>query len=436
MNAKIRLTNPLLPILVVCCFLMRIFDPSRIWTVTLILLGGLWLISYLWARSLARGLWLEREMRFGWAQVGDQLEERFQLLNAGWAPGLWIELVDHSNLPGHQTNRVTGVEGRAEIAWYVTSTCTRRGLYNLGPTTVRSMDPFGIYQVETTNQARRTIMVMPPIVALPGIQVAPGGRSGDGRPRKDAPDRTVSASGVRQYVPGDSLRWIHWPTSARRQEYFVRLFDGTPAGDWRILLDLNRQVQFGSGWDSTIEHGVILAASLADQGFRLKRSIGLTINGQPFTWLPERGDEAQRWEILRQLTLADAGDTSLEAFLHQLGSKLSSRSSLVIITSDTTGTWLEALLPMLWRGIKPTVLMLDPPSFAQAVGASTDLLPAIPLGEELTRYGVQHAIISYEFLNRPEARPGRAGRLDWRVTPRGRAVLVNQPADLGWKKLE
>jgi hypothetical protein len=45
-------------------------------------------------------------------------------------------------------------------------------------------------------------------------------------------------------------------------------------------------------------------------------------------------------------------------------------------------------------------------------------------------------ILTHEFLNRPEARPGRAGRLDWRVTPRGRAILVNQAADLGWKKLE
>lgn len=436
MNTTIRLTNPLLPILVVICFLMRIFDPTRIWTVTLILLGGLWLVSYLWARSLARGLWLEREMRFGWAQVGDLLEERFHLINAGWAPGLWIELVDHSDLPGHQTNRVTGVEGHAEIYWHVTSTCARRGLYSLGPTTVRTADPFGIYLVESTNPARRTLMVMPPIVALPGIQVAPGGRSGDGHPRKDAPDRTVSASGVRQYIPGDSLRWIHWPTSARRQEYFVRLFDGTPAGDWRILLDLNSQVQLGSGWDSTMEHAVILAASLADQGFRLKRSVGLTINGQPFTWLPERGDEAQRWEILRRLTLADAGDASLETFLRQLSSKLSSRSSLVVITPDTSGTWIQALLPMLWRGIKPTVLLLDPPSFARAIGVATGFPSALPLGEELTRHGIQHAVIPYEFLNRPEARPGHAGRLDWRVTPRGRAVLINQPADLGWKKLE
>lgn len=322
------------------------------------------------------------------------------------------------------------------MEWHVGSTCTRRGLYNLGPTTVSSSDPFGIYRVETTNPARRTLMVMPPIVALPGIQVAPGGRSGDGRPRKDAPERTVSASGVRQYVPGDSLRWIHWPTSARRQEYFVRLFDGTPAGDWRILLDLNRQAQFGSGWDSTVEHAIILTASLADQGFRMKRAVGVTINGQPFTWLPERGDEVQRWEILRQLTLADVSDTSLESFLQQLGGKISSRTSLVIITPDTHGGWLKALLPMLWRGLKPTVLLLDPTSFAQAVGSATDLRPATPLGDELTRHGIRHAIITYDFLNRPEARPGHAGRLEWRFTPTGRAILVNQAADLGWKKLE
>jgi hypothetical protein len=134
---------------------------------------------------------------------------------------------------------------------------------------------------------------------------------------------------------------------------------------------------------------VILAASLADQGFRLKRSVGLTINGQPFTWLPERGDEAQRWEILRQLTLTDAGDTSLESFLRQLGSKLSSRSSLVVITSDTRGAWLQACCPCYGGGIKPTVLLLDPPSLPRRWALSPIIL-GHTAGEELNRHGVQN----------------------------------------------
>jgi hypothetical protein len=60
MNATIRLRNP--PPILGDLHCNAVFDP-RIWTVTLILLGGLWLVSYLWARLPA--VWLS-EMRFGW----------------------------------------------------------------------------------------------------------------------------------------------------------------------------------------------------------------------------------------------------------------------------------------------------------------------------------------------------------------------------------
>ena len=95
----------------------------------------------------------------------------------------------------------------------------------------------------------------------------------------DALDRVVSASSVRPYVPGDSRRWVHWKLSAHHQELYVRLFDGTPAGDWWILLDMDARVQVGMGENSTDELGVILAASLADRGLRARRAVGLVAHG-------------------------------------------------------------------------------------------------------------------------------------------------------------
>ena len=37
-------------------------------------LGGLWLVGFFWAQVLAQSLSLTREIRFGWAHVGDRLE--------------------------------------------------------------------------------------------------------------------------------------------------------------------------------------------------------------------------------------------------------------------------------------------------------------------------------------------------------------------------
>lgn len=36
---------------------------------------------------------MTRERRFGWALVGDQLQERFTLMNHGWAPALALTLI-------------------------------------------------------------------------------------------------------------------------------------------------------------------------------------------------------------------------------------------------------------------------------------------------------------------------------------------------------
>ncbi|MBE3067756.1 MAG: hypothetical protein IMZ73_10100, partial [Chloroflexi bacterium] len=98
--ATIRPHSRLWPVMAAFLFLLQLVWPSRAWVVLLIILGGSWSFSYLWARSLAHGLSLEREMRYGWAQVGDRLEQRFTVTNKNWAPGLWLEVDDRSNLPG------------------------------------------------------------------------------------------------------------------------------------------------------------------------------------------------------------------------------------------------------------------------------------------------------------------------------------------------
>ena len=60
----------LIPLLLI----LQLILPNQVWMALLVGMGGVWLIAYLWVRSLSRNLHLEREMRYGWAQVGDRLE--------------------------------------------------------------------------------------------------------------------------------------------------------------------------------------------------------------------------------------------------------------------------------------------------------------------------------------------------------------------------
>lgn len=407
---------------------MQTIDPYKVWMILSVAMGGIWFLGFYWTRSLAKHLSLRRELRFGWAQVGDRLEERFTISNSGFIPALWVEIIDQSDMPGYFASRIAHAPGYGSTRWKTGRVCERRGLFTLGPTAIRSGDPFGIYAIEIHYPTTATLMVMPPVVPLPDIEVAAGGRSGEGRPRANAPERTVSISTVREYSPGDSLKYIHWPTTARRSKPFVRIFDGTPAGDWWILLDLQGSVQVGEGWDSTLEHGIVLSASLCDRGLRQGKSVGLAANSKIPIWLPPKGGEKRRWEALRHLALAEAGQYTIDKMLRRNKSAIGQYTSLVIITPNVTGSWLEALLPLIWRGVVPTILLLDPRTFNGQGNPKT-------LQVSLTQMGIACYVIEKDTLEQPELRPGQEGRWEFRVTALGKAVPTRTPKDLSWRVL-
>jgi uncharacterized protein (DUF58 family) len=426
-RACLKLNTWLLPVLVALLLVQQMIAPYRGWIVLLVVFGGVLLTSYLWVRMLARGLHITRQMRFGWAQVGDRLEERFELANLAWVPAPLIEVIDHSTMPGYRAGRGTSVGGSGKVKWRKQATCARRGVFALGPTTVVAGDPFGIFTLSLHNPASLPFVVMPPVVPLPGIEVSPGGRAGDGRPRANAPDRAVSAASVREYIPGDNLRWVHWRTSARRDSLYVHLFDGTPAGDWWILLDLDQRVQAGAEEDSTEEHGVILAASLADRGLRSRQAVGLVAHGQDLLWLPPQRGDAQRWEILRELAQVSPGTCSLADLLARTGAAVGQHASLVVITPATDRDWIVALMPLLERGIAPTILLLDSASF----GGSGDVQGVATL---LANLEVAHYIVTRDVLDGAQPRSG-PDHGDGRVQSIGRGLPNNTLPNVAWREL-
>jgi uncharacterized protein (DUF58 family) len=449
---RIRIINPTLPWILLGLLVIFLLDSYRGWLILLIGLGGVWVFSLFWARMLAKNLGFSREMRFGWAQVGDRLEERFTLTNLGWLPALWVEVIYQSNMPEYQPGRIAAVGGTSEQTWRSEGLCTKRGLFSLGPVTIQTGDPFGLFHTRLEFSGKTTILVTPPIVSLPEVEIAPGGRAGDGSARKVAREPTVSAAGVRGYRPGDTLRHIHWPTSVRKGSYFVRLFDHAPSSDWFILLDLNGNIQNGEGFYSTEEHGVILAASLTDLGLRAGHAVGMGINGNKFTLQPPRFGEAQRQNIMRSLALASTGTMSLSELLEKGRALIHYNTSLVIITADSQGGWLDGLVSLIDKGTVATVFLIDADTYLQAVPVQQDdrklgeekthsdterLSPAVQrLSAFLNAHNIVHYPFTRSFLDRPETRPGKQGHWQWSRASSNRAVLKDRPGDLDWRALE
>jgi hypothetical protein len=63
-------------------------------------------VAYLWVREVGPRVRLRRRIRSEWAQVGDELEEQWELTNKARLPLLWLEIEDASTLPGYTGRRV------------------------------------------------------------------------------------------------------------------------------------------------------------------------------------------------------------------------------------------------------------------------------------------------------------------------------------------
>jgi uncharacterized protein (DUF58 family) len=424
----IRLNAKIFPVIIVLAFVMQIIDPSRVWMILLIGVGGAWLVCRWWARGLARSLQFEREMRFGWAQVGDRLEERFTLTNQFLLPATWVTLQDYSTLPDHHASVATGVEGSGRTQWRVLTQCMHRGVYTLGGTTLETGDPFGMYTIAFEDPTSSTLAVMPPVLSLPAFQISTGGWAGEGKPNRHSLQETINVSHTREMQPNDPMRLIHWKTTARQNKFFVRQFEGSPAGDWWLVLDLDRGAQLGTGWDSTEEHAVILASSLAAQGLNEDHPVGLSINGSNAEWIPPRRNQYQLRSLLKALAVADSSGMPLKDFLQRAGQSLSSHCSLLVITANADVEWTQSLLPLMWRGITPTVFLFDPVSF----GGSSNTKA---ISEILRSMSIPCHVISKAMLDKPQARPGHEGEWEWRISATGKAVAV-RAAQEDWRGLQ
>ena len=427
MNSTLRLNAKVFPVIVAIAFIMQFIDPSRVWIILMIGIGGSWLFCWWWARGLQRSLTLEREIRYGWARVGDRLEERFTLTNSFGLPATWVTLNDHSTLPDHHASIATGVDTYSISQWKISTQCTRRGVYTLGGTTVETGDPLGIYTVTFEDPTSSTLAVMPPVVSLPKFRILSSGWAGEGKTNPRSLEETINASHTREMTPNDPMRWIHWKSTAHHDKFLVRQFEGTPAGDWWLLLDLDQDKQLGKEWDSTEEHSVILAASIAAQGLEDEHPVGMAINGHVPDWIVPRRNEAQLRGMLKALAVATPSEMSLHEYLPRMGQAVSSRSSLLIVTVNADVDWAESLVPMMWRGILPTVFLLDPISF----GGSKDTKY---IADTFQMMSVPCHIIPKDLLDKKQIRPGQEGEWEWRISGTGKAVAVRTPVE-DWRRL-
>jgi uncharacterized protein (DUF58 family) len=395
LSRKIRMKNYVLPIAVAGLVVPQFMASQRAWDFLLAAFGGAFLLSTIWAFSLLWGLSIHREMKQGWGQVGDRFSEQFSISNKGLFPALAATVIDHSDFPWYKSNAAWPIVGNLDRVWFMDNIYYKRGLFTVGPTEIHTRDPFGIFEVIIRSSLSKEILITPPIVALNQIDFASGDWHGDGGSKSKSFERTVTAASVREYVSGDSLFSIHWLTSARRDDFYVRTYDQQPSSDWWIILDMDRDVQAGEELDSTEEYATILAASIADRGLRENRAVGLVGEGSKQVWLPPKTGSGQRAEIMGALAVVNKGNTALKDLLSRTQRFLGRKSSAIIITPSVDPAWLAPLTTLKQRGITTTVLLLNQLEFGGSQPHDLTL-------DQLTTWGIRNYLIGKNVYFQPE----------------------------------
>lgn len=100
----------------------------------------------------------------------------------------------------------------------------RRGVVRVGPVLSRRGDPLGLLRRTVTWTEPETIHVHPRTVRLPLLE---SGRLRDleGDASGDIADSGLSFHALREYVPGDDRRSVHWRASARLGTLMVRQYE-------------------------------------------------------------------------------------------------------------------------------------------------------------------------------------------------------------------
>ena len=431
----------LLPFLI----LGQLFTPHPVWITLLITLLGIYALGYLWVRGQATEVDLERSREGTILVAGDTLAEELTLQNSGRLPVLWAEFRDESDLPGYNPSQIVAAPALSNYRWRVTAECRQRGVFRIGPSQLLLADPFGFFSLQIDFTDSESLLIYPRIVQLPQFAMPHGSASGGDRMRRPLQGAVPSAS-IRDYRYGDSLRYIHWPSTAHRGNLAVKELELEPSGDVWIVLDLDESVHYGEGEENTLEFSIVVAASLTAELLSggERRAVGLlTVSGpqnaeqdantaaRALMVPPQRG-QAQLWRIMAALAPARATDLPLADLLHSSAEVLGHRRTVIVVTpsyvpdekSETRGArdWTAELLQLQAAGLTSSVLLVVPAgSEPTGVGPLRQVLAGLEIPVQVMAIG----------SHLPPLLTYRRTRTEIRSTPSGGAITVVVEEEVG-----
>lgn len=238
-------------------------------------------LSYLYSKAIQKSISIIREQDTIRIDAYEPIILSTTIKNTGRLPLPWLHYTDNSGnlFFTHFPKKMISLHPNEQIRISNTLKGYRRGLYSAGPITLSGKDPLGLFPWEL--QFPKTvveIIIYPEIISFqrPLKSGLTGGPSTVGN--KVYEDHN-QYRGLRDYLPGDSLRTINWKASARFSKLQTMEYSNTLLAPACILLDLTTVSYPAKHRNAWIERAISTAASLAVTYSGTGQPIGFIANG-------------------------------------------------------------------------------------------------------------------------------------------------------------
>ncbi len=170
---------------------------------------------------------------------------------------------------------------------------------------------------------------------------------------------------VRDYQQGESLRRVHWPSTARRGSLMVKELEDSPRDEVAVLLDGDPAAVAGASPDSSFDVAVRVAGSLLLAQVQRGRRCVLVLNtaGREMQAVSSDGPEWQR--ALELLAAAEPDAHGPAASLLRSADGAAARAlELVVVTSRIESSLVDRLLERALTHRPVALVHVEPESFA------------------------------------------------------------------------
>lgn len=254
----------------------------------------------------------------------------------------------------------------------------RRGVLQIGPVRTVRADPIGLVRRELLWTDSQWMYVHPRTIGVPSTTTG-FIRDLEGNPTRQISNSDVSFHALREYVPGDERRYIHWKSTAKTGRYMVRQFEETRRSHLVIALSLSA-ADYAN--DEEFELAVSVAGSLGVRAIRDAREVSVVVGDRTpdfakrKVFAVSRLSTLTRSRLLDDLAVIERDESALDVrdVARVVSEQVAGVSvAFLVCGSTTTPTQLRAASALFPVDVEVVAIVCDPeiiPGYRRVPGLS------------------------------------------------------------------